>query len=222
MNLSKVIFSVCLLLFFSCGNDLTSQQKTSSFSTTNNSLQNSTLDIFFDSISTFPKGNKKFLPPENYKSDQLLSIGWELMTIESFGNLKIEMDTTTIINLIGTPDTITSEVFWGADGGWHSEWHYDSLGIILDMMRIEGEENSKNNRPKHINQITIDSTSSFCSSRNICIGSSREQVQNAYQKAIANNSKENSSIVAGTVYGGIIFDIKDGKVVKIFIGATAE
>ena len=45
----------------------------------------------------------------------------------------------------------------------------------------------------------------------------------AYADAIDPESgAEDESIVAGSVYGGVIFSMRDGKVEEIFIGAAAE
>ena len=60
--------------------------------------------------------------------------------------------------------------------------------------------------------------------RNIGIGSSKDEVLHAYNKEInfTENDLEFDTIVAGTVYGGVIFTFKNNYVSSIFIGAAAE
>ena len=55
----------------------------------------------------------------------------------------------------------------------------------------------------------------------IGIGSSVKEVQAAYPNQL-NPAVNDTKLVAGTVYGGIIFGLDGGVVSSIFIGAAAE
>jgi len=59
--------------------------------------------------------------------------------------------------------------------------------------------------------------------RGIKIGDTVAAVRKAYGD-VEDKSRGQSrdSFVAGSLYGGVIFDLKDGKVTQIFIGASAE
>ena len=71
--------------------------------------------------------------------------------------------------------------------------------------------------------ISIKSPCDYKTQRGIQIGSSSAEVHRAYKNEInLHDSKSDSSIVAGTIYGGIIFGLKDTIVTSIFIGAAAE
>jgi hypothetical protein len=54
------------------------------------------------------------------------------------------------------------------------------------------------------------------------IGSSYAEVEQAYKKDIDAESTNKEQITVGSVYDGIIFKFKDGKVSKIFLGGAAE
>jgi hypothetical protein len=58
--------------------------------------------------------------------------------------------------------------------------------------------------------------------RNIGIGNSTEEVQIAYKDLINSKSMNNKTIIAGTIYGGVIFKIEKNIVKSIFIGAGGE
>ena len=77
--------------------------------------------------------------------------------------------------------------------------------------------------PKAIESITVVSPSDLSTKSGIRIGSTEQEVMKAYA---SHWNKEDSSpsktFVAGSVYGGLIFDFKAGKVSRIFLGAAAE
>ena len=77
--------------------------------------------------------------------------------------------------------------------------------------------------PKVVESITIKSPSKLVTSRGIHIGSTEGEVIQAYgQCRDQETSKKGEQLVAGSIYDGMIFNFKDGKVVSIFLGAAAE
>ncbi len=71
--------------------------------------------------------------------------------------------------------------------------------------------------------IRILSSCDLKTSRDIGIGSTEEDVRKAYEYEInPEDDDDPEHITAGTVYGGVIFHLKDGIVTSIFIGAAAE
>ena len=76
---------------------------------------------------------------------------------------------------------------------------------------------------QEVNMISIKSPCDYKTQRGIQIGSSSAEVQRAYKNEInPQDSKLPATIVAGTVYGGIIFGLTNGFVTSIFIGAATE
>lgn len=143
-----------------------------------------------------------------------LQIGFLLMK-ETIGPISIGATDSSILKSLGEPDQKSAAKIWGADGMEHQRWVYQAKGIELDMVRKEVTQT--------VNMIKIKGPCDYKNQRGIQIGSSDAAVQSAYKDEInPNDSKPNSSIIAGTIYGGIIFDIKDNIVTSIFIGAAAE
>lgn len=152
--------------------------------------------------------------------DDYLNIGFDLMHKESLGSLKLGLSGAAVRNLLGEPIEKSKQVIWGADGEEHQTWYYKSKGIELDMM---GPKNKQ-----VINMITIKKPCTLKTGRNIGIGSTKKEVLKAYKKEInqdnANPKMQTSpdAVVAGTIYGGLIFNFQKDQVSTILIGATAE
>lgn len=141
-------------------------------------------------------------------------IGFDLMRQESLGVLKDGMSAVEVINNLGEPVQRSKAVEWGADGLVHQTWFYHEKGIELDLVKDEEKQ--------AVNMITIKSPCRFRTNRNIGIGSTKDEVITAYQEEINPESGNNDSIVAGSVYGGMIFSFEKEQVSEIFIGAAAE
>ena len=134
---------------------------------------------------------------------------------ENLGLLSIGISDSDALKILGQPEQKSTARIWGADGMEHQSWYYHAKGIELDMIRKESNQ--------AVNMISIKSPCDYKTQRGIRIGSSSIEVHRAYKNEInPRDSKSNSSIVAGTIYGGIIFGLKDSIVTSIFIGAAAE
>ena len=143
-------------------------------------------------------------------------LGWELVENESLGELKFGRQLSEVAKLLGEPsETITYGVLW-ADAEYHQGFKYQEKGIEIDV--ILGEEDWD----KTINMITITAPCTYKTKKGIGIGSSYEEVVEAYKDYIEPGFSDHTSATAGTVYGGIIFNLEDNKVNLIFIGAAAE
>lgn len=139
-------------------------------------------------------------------------IGTDLLKNEQFGTIKIGHTAAQVKEALGAPDKKGEQAEWEADGEMHQTWIYK--GIEIDMI---GKEQT-------VNSINITAPSTLKTSKNIGIGSSKAEVETAYAGAIDKTATEEGSedLIAGTVYGGIIFKIENGKVSGIFAGAAAE
>lgn len=153
------------------------------------------------------------LTPESYKGKGYDEIGFELIKTECLGDIKIDMPAQKVIELLGEPEKKSDVAMWEADGEYHQTWNYE--GITLDLV---GEENKN----QVVSMITITGPCALKTKRRIGIGSDITDVKLAYPKAIDPAFSDSSSLVAGTTYGGVIFNFEDQKVKQIFIGAAAE
>ncbi|MES2591048.1 MAG: hypothetical protein V4608_04100 [Bacteroidota bacterium] len=150
--------------------------------------------------------------PEGKSYDQ---IGFELLKTESFGNIKIGLTDLKTVELIGEPQEKSKTEEWEADGETHQTWNYKQLGITINMI-------GKGALNQVVNTISITAPCSLKTSKQIGIGSSKQEVQSAYDLSIDKANLESEALVAGTVYGGMIFNFENGKVKTIFLGSVAE
>lgn len=142
---------------------------------------------------------------------------FELLNKEKIGDFSLGMTEKDLKGKIPCPLKRDKETLWGADGMYHQSWDYPACGISFGM------SSDKKGGKKSIERITITPPSTLKTKRGIGIGSSEQDVIQAYQKEKDTEaSKPKEVFVAGSVYGGLIFDFKNDKVVSIFMGAAAE
>jgi len=136
---------------------------------------------------------------------------------ESLGKMKLGQGAEAVSQFPGKPDSRGKEVFWEAIGVWVQDWRFPKQGLTLAM------SSQKKGGSKTIFSITAEAPCKLATSRGIMIGSTEADLAKAYRDV---RNKEESTpgklFVAGSIYGGAIFNLKDGKVVQIFIGAAAE
>ncbi len=130
--------------------------------------------------------------------------------------LKLQAKDTEVIKNLGECTNKSKATVWGADGLLHQTWKYDAKGIELDMVKSNGQQ--------IVGSITITTPCDYKTSKNIGIGSSKQEVTNAYKNEINNEDSAlaPSRIVIGSIYGGTIFKFENDKVSSIFVGAAAE
>jgi len=154
--------------------------------------------------------------PLNDKAEKInyAGMGYSLMK-ETVGDLSLGIDDSVVLQRLGEPDKKSAALIWGADGMEHQRWVYQSKGIELGMIRKASNQ--------VVDRISLKSPCEYKTQRGIQIGSKAAEVQLAYNNEInPHSSRPESTIVAGTIFGGILFGIKDGVVNSIFIGAAAE
>ena len=132
------------------------------------------------------------------------------------GWLKLSLDEKILKNNLGKPEKKGKDEYMGATGTYIQEWDYKSKGIKFDM------ESDTIGIPKHIFSITIKSPSKLKTKQNIGIESEENVVREKYSKQISKEFSDKETIVVGSIYGGTIFKIKNGKVTEIFIGADND
>lgn len=140
---------------------------------------------------------------------------FELMRTESLGELKLELGTTKIKQLLGEPEMKSKSEIWEVDGEYRQDWKYPTKGIELTL---KGEFDST----RTVEMITIKKPCELKTKKQIGIGSEYEKVRIAYKNKIDKSASNTETLVVGSVYGGLIFNFEDKKVKSIFIGASAE
>jgi hypothetical protein len=138
---------------------------------------------------------------------------------ETIGPLRDGMGTIEVVDLLGAPPE-KGEIFEeGATGMWVQEWKYPNAGVSL-WMHADTERGAQS-----IAAITVKAPCEYATKRGIKVGSTRAELDKAYGDVKDQDGfgdDEPGSFVAGSVYGGIIFGLEDGKVSEIFMGAAAE
>lgn len=142
---------------------------------------------------------------------------FSLLREEQIGTLWIDLPEREVKKTIHCTLKRGPEKLWGADGAYHQKWEYAGCGITLGMV------SEKKGALKSIESITLVSPGNLSTKRGIRIGSTEQEVMEAYRP---NWNKEDSkafgAFVAGSVYGGLMFNFQNGKVSRIFLGAAAE
>lgn len=141
-----------------------------------------------------------------------------LMAAEQLGSLKLGLPVAQLKLPAGCgrPQKDQEQV-WGADGEYHQSWEYKACGLKLGLVR------EKTNLPQQIFSLTVFAPSALRTRKGIGIGSTAQAALKAYaQDYNAQESKKDQTLVMGSIYGGLIFFLKAGKVKEIFIGAAAE
>jgi hypothetical protein len=136
--------------------------------------------------------------------------------LNHIGELSLGQGQSAVIEKIGNPESKTKIEEWGADGMFHQDWNYKAKGVTLNM------SSEKENGEMSVFSITITSPCDFKTKKNIGIGSSYHEVMTAYEKEVDKETSDKNIITVGSLYGGLIIEFKNDKVVRLFAGAAAE
>jgi hypothetical protein len=137
------------------------------------------------------------------------------MQNDGIGDIKIGLNIKNVEPLIGNPTEKTEPVIWGADGLTHQTLKYSSNGIELDIIQ-------KPDSTYLINMITATAPCKYKTIQGIGIDSNLDDVKKAYRNYIDSKYSNDKVIIAGSIYGGIIFKFENQKVKSIYIGAQTE
>jgi hypothetical protein len=141
-----------------------------------------------------------------------------LMKEDGLGELRLGQSEAAVIKLLGKPEKEGKVTKQEADGMWVQTWSYSKQGISLSM-----SSESKKPGTKTVASITATAPCALATRKGIKIGSPEGAPRKAYAAYADHDSpSEPHEFVAGSVYGGIIFQFEHGKVSRIFFGAAAE
>jgi len=139
---------------------------------------------------------------------------------ERIGDLRLGMLGDEVKRKVDCPLKRGREIIEGATGAYVEEWVYPKCGLWLGM----SSEHKKGR--KAVRSIVITSPSTLQTKRGIHIGSTEQEVVEAYagtqDEEGRSQSEKGKQFVAGSIYGGMIFHFAKGRVSKIFLGAGAE
>lgn len=140
-----------------------------------------------------------------------------LMRLEHLGAVSIGIGEKDALAALRCPVSKGKDQFSEATGDYTQKWSFPACGVDLTMAA------SSKRGPKVVTSIVVASPSTLTTSKGIQIGSTEEEVLTAYAPFLDRGaSRRGKTVVAGSIYGGLIISIADGKVSEIFLGAAAE
>ena len=152
--------------------------------------------------------------------------GADIMQDGSIGGIKIGASEAEVYAIAKTQ--MLGNAFKGKDEIWEAfgqavqEWIFPDAGLSLHMLSDEI------GGPKSVYSITAKAPSKLQTGHGLTIGDSKTAVIESYADYQSDDDantgffdSEDTHIV-GSVYGGMIFKFKDGRVTEIFLGTAAE
>ena len=131
---------------------------------------------------------------------------------ECLGKLALDQKAAVVLELLGDPKSKGADVLMEATGEWVQEWAFPARGLTLMMGSTE------KGGAKTVWSITADEKCELATERGVRVGSSEAEVKTAYGKVYsAEESRAGETFVAGSVYGGVIFEFEKGEGVGVFI-----
>jgi hypothetical protein len=142
---------------------------------------------------------------------------------EAIGGLSLGDPAAKVVEILGEPSTKGEVEEWAATGDRISSWTWPDKGVKLDMGEMQDQSFV-------VHSIWVEAPSTLTTSRGIGIGATFEAVDATYKEFRGVGRQEGepeqwdleSGITVGSIYGGTMFNFKDGKVATIFVGAGAE
>lgn len=141
---------------------------------------------------------------------------FEFMNKERVGELRIGTTQAEIARLLPGQPQRGRERYESADGMYRQKWIYARHGIELSVA------SEKKGAPKSADGIACKARCALKTARRIGIGSPLADVQKAYAAEYNKDESKPDIYVAGSIYGGLIFNFQGGKVSAFFLGAAAE
>ncbi len=133
----------------------------------------------------------------------------------NIAGLALDSAETVIVEMLGAPDAKSSTVEEGATGEFVSTWTWPKTGVTAKMAAASPSG------PFVVRTLTIAPPSTLRTVAGIGIGSTDAEVRSAYGDSVSKESTPELLIV-GSVFGGLLVSVADGKVTELFVGAAAE
>lgn len=160
------------------------------------------------------EASKPKLPPcpqddEGCRADRLGEI--------TMGPLSTGLTVEEVVALFGEPASRQELIEEGATGLWVSEWEWPTRGVSVQMA------GTTEVGPMTVNSFTVTAPFAEATDRGVKLGDPVAKVAAAYGDTYDKlGSREGELYVAGSLFGGILFNLDQGKVTRIFVGAASE
>lgn len=137
---------------------------------------------------------------------------------ERIGELRLGLAAEGVATVVPCRPEKSREIYEGATGDSVQTWKMPGCGLELKM---SGQHKGGK---KTVAAITVTAPSELATSLGIRVGATEAEVVSAYGRYRDKDgvSKRGRTFVAGSIYDGLIFDFKNGRVTRMFLGAAAE
>ncbi len=140
--------------------------------------------------------------------------GVHLMYEEGFGGIKAGIHSEEVIAILGEPDIKSEIKYVSEDDSNRQTWIYMDKGCELSFYVFDDST-------WQVESYSLNQNSILRSERGIGISNTTEEVRLAYEQELARQQGE-EQIIVGTLRGGIVFWLTEGKVSNIFVGSSVE
>lgn len=214
MKIANLALSGALTLVFMVGCKTTTPTQPDKAEDTTTSTVEVTSSETSDIPETQPEPKPELEPCD--PEDEMCRI--DRVGAYTIGWLSQGVPVATVLEKLGEPDKKEERFEEGASGDIYEIWIWEGAGVHADMLAADMTSPVTATR-----YFTVKAPFDGKTPKGIGIGSTEEEVLAAYAGTFDPHfTREGESLIAGSVYDGIFFGIKDGKVVSIFIGAGAE
>ncbi len=135
---------------------------------------------------------------------------------QRLGDLRLGLESAQLTPLLGKPSKEGKPLEEGATGLTVKDQTFKKQGVVITLSR------EKKARVWRVERFVVTAPCPWKTPQGIGIGSSDQQVRKAYSQLLDSESQSATQLVVGSIYDGVIFHIKNGKVESIFVGAAAE
>ena len=140
-----------------------------------------------------------------------------LQAAERLGPFRLGQPEAEARAALPCPASATPRELWGADGAWHFTLRAPACGVLLGLAAPTQAGAAQ------VQSVTVTPPSLLATARGVRVGSDEAAVRRAYRAELdAEATEPGHRLVAGSIYGGLIFTLEHGEVRAIFLGAAAE
>jgi Caspase domain len=147
-----------------------------------------------------------------------------LLKTESLNGVKINMAESEVVRLIGQPESMTPETLNEAFGLYFTDYTYQGGRLVVTL------STETQGGPKTVVMARAEAGANVSTFGGIMMGDGLNELRTVYaeyedrQESPVPNPPTNESYnyVVGSIYGGVIFQVTNGKVDHMILGAGAE
>ena len=139
-----------------------------------------------------------------------------LAQCQQIGPLKLGMPEKQLAALLGKPASESKPISEAATGMTVKERNYARLGLKVTLAQESA------GKPWSVDRFRADPPCPWKMPQGIGLGTPSAQVRKTYAGLLDQEMTSSQQVVVGSVYGGVIFTLKNDKVQSIFVGAAAE